>query len=160
MRSLKSIRVRQLEVSDFKFIRDLASKQHNFTSPPFYVLWLLKQTNSRSCLVVQHATLGPVAYLLSLPVNKSGTRALYVWQLAASASGRRVGGIHALLLALRTLVRRMRVRSVLFTAIPDSPDFRAIRRYVYVLSGGVPRSHERLPLTVSRNEHEFIVKVR
>jgi len=160
MRHSKWIRVRPLQVSDFRFVRRLASKQPNFTSPPNYVLWLLKQTNSRSCMVVEHAKLGPVAYLLSLPVDLSRGRTLYVWQFAASASGRRTGAIHLLLLALRKLARRMRLRSLLFTAIPDSPEFRAIRRYAYTLSGGVPRAHQRLPSTVSRNECEFILKVR
>jgi hypothetical protein len=160
MRNSKWIRVRPLKISDFRFIRRLASKQPNFTSPPHYVLWLLKETNPRSCFVVEHARLGPVAYLLSLPVNKSPVKALYVWQLAASASGRRTGAIHLLLLALRTLVRRMRVKLIVFSAIPHSPDFRAIRRYAYTLFGDAPRSHQKLPSAVSRNEFEFMLKVR
>jgi hypothetical protein len=160
MRHSKWIRVRPLQVSDFRFIRRLASKQPNFTSPPHYVLWLLKETNPRSCLVAEHAKLGPLAYLLSLPVHESQVKTLYVWQLAASASGQRTGAIHLLLVALRTLARRMRLKSVFFTAIPDSPDFRAIRRYAYALSRAVPRSHQRLPSTVSRSEFEFILKLR
>jgi hypothetical protein len=160
MRNSKWIRVRPIQASDFKFIRRLASKQPNFTSPPHYVLWLLKETNPRSCLVAEHAKLGPVAYVLSLQVDKSQGKALYIWQLAASTSGQRSGAIHLLLLALRTFARRIRFKSVFFTAIPDSPDFRAIRRYAYTLSRGVPRSHQRLPSTVSRSEFEFILKLR
>jgi hypothetical protein len=110
--------------------------------------------------VAEHAKLGPIAYLLSLPIHKSQVKALYVWQLAASASGRRTGAIHLLLLSLRTLVRRMPVKLIVFSAIPDSPDFRAIRRYAYALFGDVPHSHQKLPSTVSRNEFEFMLKVR
>jgi hypothetical protein len=160
MRASKWIRVRPLEVSDFRFIRRLASKQANFTVPPLYILWLLKQTNSRSCMVAEHVRLGPVAYILSLLVSKPRGKVMYVWQLAASANGRRTGAIDMLLLGLRTFVRRKRIRSLLFTAIPDSPEFRAIRRYAYTLSGGRPRSHQELPSVVSRNEVEFTITVR
>ena len=160
MQRSKLIRIRPLEVSDFRFVRRLASKQSNFTVPPLFVLWLLKQTNSRSCMVAEHTKLGPVAYLLSLPVNGPRRKILYVWQLAASASGRRTGAINVLLLALRTYVRRTRVHSLLFTAVPSSPEFRAIRRYAYILSADMPRTHQEVPSIISRNEHEFVDKVR
>jgi hypothetical protein len=159
MRTSKWIRVRPLKVSDFGFIRRLASKKTNFTVPPLYVLWLLKQTNSRSCMVAEHVKLGPVAYLLSVPVCKPQNNVLYIWQLAASANGQRTGAIDVLLLRLRVFVRRMRIRSLRFTAIPNSPEFRAIRRYAYTLSAKAPRSNQGLPLMVSRNEREFTIAV-
>jgi hypothetical protein len=155
----KWIRVRPLEVSDFSFVRRLASKQPHFTNPPRYVLWLLKQAHPRSCMVAEHVKFGPVAYLLSLLVSTSRGNVLYVWQLAASASGRRTGAIDVLLLALRNLVRRARVKTLFFTADPESSQFRAIRRYAYTLSRDVPHSHQKLPSTVSRNEREFTLKV-
>jgi hypothetical protein len=160
MRASKWIRVRPLEVTDFGFIRRLASKKANFTVPPLYILWLLKQANSRSCLVAEHVKLGPVAYLLSLPGSKPRGKVLYVWQLATSATGQRTGAIDMLLLELRTFVRRTGIRSLHFTAIPHSPEFRAIRRYAYTLSAGRPRSHQKLPSMVSRNEREFTITVR
>lgn len=160
MRASKWIRVRPLRVSDFGFIRRLASKRANFTVPPLYVLWLLKQTNSRSCLVADHVKFGPVAYLLSLLVSTTRGKVLYVWQLAASKSGQRIGAIDVVLLGLRAFVRRTHIRSLVFTAIPDSPEFRAIRRYAYTLSAGRPRSHQELPSMVSPNEHEFTITVR
>jgi hypothetical protein len=154
------IRIRTMEIDDFRFIRHLASKQFQFTRPPRYVLWLLTRTNSRSCIVAEDTKHGPVAYLLSLPVNNSRAKALYVWQLAASNRGRRNGAIHLLLLELRKLVRKMRIRSLVFTAVPDSPEYRAIRRYAKTLSGGAPRAQQSLPLRVSQNEHEFVIRVR
>jgi hypothetical protein len=160
MQHSKKIRIRSLEVSDFGFIRRLAAKPRNFTCPPPYVLWLLTKAHSESCMVAEHATLGPVAYLLSLPVKTSRGKALYVWQLAASADGQRTGAVNVLLLALRTLVRRMRMHALLFTAIPNSPEFRAIRRYAYTLSGHMPLPREKLPDSVCRNEQEFVIKVR
>jgi hypothetical protein len=154
------IHIRPMEVDDFRFIRNLASKQFQFTRPPHYVLWLLTRTNSRSCLVAEDTKHGPVAYMLSLPVNKQREKALYVWQLAASTRGRRNGAIHLLLLALRKLVLRMRIRSLVFTAVPDSPEYRVIRRYAKTLSGGAPRAKQSLPSRVSQNEHEFVIRVR
>jgi hypothetical protein len=151
--------VRPLKVSDFGFIRRLASKKGNFTVPPPYVLWLLKQTNSRSCMVAEHVELGLVAYLLALRVNTSRGKVLYVWQLAASKRGLSEGGIHELLLALRSFMRRVRVQRVLFTADPESPEFRAVRRYAYSLFGAAPRSGQNLPASVSQSEREFFVKV-
>jgi hypothetical protein len=159
-RNHSPIRIRLMEVDDFRFIRNLASKQFQFTRPPHYVLWLMTRTNSRTCIVAEDTKHGPVAYLLSLPVNTSHEKALYVWQLAASTRGRRIGAIHLLLLALRDLVRRMRIRSLIFTAVPDSPEYRAIRRYAKTLSGGAPRAKQSLPVRVSLNEHEFVIKVR
>jgi hypothetical protein len=155
----KWIRVRALEVSDFSFVRRLASKQSNFTNPPPYILWLLKEAHPESCMVAEHVKFGPAAYLLSLLVSTSRGNALYVWQLAASVSGRRTGAINVLLLALRAFVRRARVKTLFFTADPESPEFRAIRRYAYTLSREVPRSRQKLPSAVSRNEREFTLKI-
>lgn len=160
MRASKWIRVRPLEVSDFTFIRRLASRQANFTVPPRYVLWLLKKTNSQSCLVAQHSRLGPVAYLLSIVVITQRRKVLHVWQLAASKSGMEAGGADALLLAVRSLVRRTHVQKICFTATAASAEFRAIRRYTYALFGVSPRSRRNVPASVSPNEREFIVKIK
>jgi hypothetical protein len=159
MQPSKKIRIRPLEVSDFDFVRNLAAKRSNFTTPPPYVLWLLKKAHSKSCIVAEHTERGSVAYLLSLPFKTSRGRALYVWQLAASADGLRTGATDVLLLHLRTLMRRMRVHALFFTAVPNSPEFRAIRRYARVLYGRPVRSREKLPPFISRNEREFVIKV-
>jgi hypothetical protein len=160
MQPSKTIRVRSFEVSDFRFIRHLAATRPNFTSPPPYVLWLLKKAHSKSCLVAEHTDLGPVAYLLSLPFKLPRGRALYVWQLAASADGLRTGATNVLLLRLRTLMRRMGIHTLFFTAVPNSPEFRAIRRYARVLYGRPVRSREKLPSMVSRTEHEYVIRVK
>lgn len=152
--------VRQMDDSDFRFIRNLASKQFQFTRPPPYVLWLLTRTNPKSCLVAMDAKHGPVGYLLSLPVSTSGEKSLYVWQLAASPRGRRSGAIHLLLLELRRLVRRTHTRFITFSTVPDSPEFRAIRRLARAVFGAVPHYRHVLPQGVSRKEHEFIIRVK
>lgn len=111
-------------------------------------------------MVAEHVKLGPVAYLLSIPISKPRNNVLYIWQLAASANGQRTGAIDVLLLGLRAFVRRMRIRSLRFTAIPNSPEFRAIRRYAYTLSAKEPQSNQELPSMVSRNEREFTIAVK
>jgi hypothetical protein len=111
-------------------------------------------------MVAEHVKLGPVAYLLSVPVSKSRNNVLYIWQLAASANGQRAGAIDVLLLGLRSFVRRKKIRLLRFTAIPNSPEFRAIRRYAYTLSASEPRASQELPWMVSRNEREFTIAVK
>jgi hypothetical protein len=156
----KQASVRSMKVDDFRFIRELASKQFQFTPPPRYVLWLLTRTQSRNCMVAEDTKHVPVAYLLSLPVSTSREKSLYVWQLAASPEGRRIGAIHLLLLALRRFVRKMRIRVIIFSAVPGSPEFRAIRRQTRTLFGAVPHSRHILPSGISRKEHEFILRVK
>jgi hypothetical protein len=158
MQTSKSIRVRPLRIADFGFIRRLASRQKHFTVPPPYVLWLLRQTNSRTCMIVEHAKLGPVAYLLSILVCDR-VKTLYVWQLAASKRGVRIGAVDVALIELRALVREIGIRKVLFTIDPASPSFRAIRRYAYSLFGSRLTIGKYFPSSISRNEREYIVKV-
>jgi hypothetical protein len=159
MHTSKWIRVRPLTVADFPFVRRLSAKQNGFTVPPPYVLWLLKRTNPQSCMVVEHVKSGPVAYLLSILVSEPREKVLYVWQLAASKQGMRTGAIDVALLALRTFVRRVGARKILFTVNPESPKFRAIRRYAYSLSAAGVRRGQFLPGSVSRHEREYVIKV-
>jgi hypothetical protein len=159
MKTSKWIRVRSVRASDFGFVRRLASKQDNFTVPPLYVLWLLSRTNSRCCFVVEHIKFGPVGYLLSIPVSEPRKQSLYVWQLAATRRGVHMGAIDAVLLALRTFVRRAGVRKLLFTVDPQSPQLRAIRRYAYSLSARGIRPGSTLPKSVTRNEREYVINV-
>jgi hypothetical protein len=153
------VRIRPMQVDDFRFVQNLASKQFRFTRPPSYILWMLTRTNSRSCMVAEDVKLGPVGYLLSLPVNKARKKTLYVWQLAASARGRHNGAIHLLLLALRNMVHKMQTRFIIFSSVPGSPQFRAIRRQARTLFGSAPRPRRILPSGISPREHEFVITV-
>ena len=99
------IHIRRLEVSDFAFVRGLASEQPNFTIPPPYVLWLLLKIRRNVCLIAEDDRVGPVAYLLAVPVQPSNS--LYVWQLAASEKGKRGGAVLQLLRELQRITRTM-----------------------------------------------------
>jgi hypothetical protein len=159
MHTSRRLRARPLAVSDFAFIRRLASTNGNFTIPPPYVLWLLKRTNHDSCIVVEHPRFGPVAYVLSILAFEPRESVLYVWQLAASKRGTKCGAIDVALLALRAFVRRSRVKRVVFTMDPKSYEFRAVRRYVYALSGARVGSGPFLPPGISRHEREYVVRL-
>lgn len=153
------IRARPLRVTDFPFVRRLASRHRHFTVPPSYVLWLLKRTNRNCCIVVEHPTFGPVAYLLSILMCEDREKVLYVWQLAASTQGVRSGAIDVALVALRSFVRRARVEKLLFTIDPESSEFRAVRRYVYSLFSARVRPGDVLPRGISRHEREYAVRL-
>jgi hypothetical protein len=157
MPSSKLIRARPLKVTDFAFIRRVASRQGDFTVPPLYVLWLLKRTNRGSCIVVEHPNFGPIAYLLSIQTDRD--RVLYVWQLAASKRGVQTGAIQIALVALRRFVRRVGVQKLLFTMNPNSPEFRAVRRFVYSLFGARVGRGRLLPGCISRHEREYAVRL-
>ena len=111
-------------------------------------------------MVAEHTKLGPVGYLLAILVSTQKGKVLYVWQLATSKNGLSAGAIHDLLLALRSFMRRTQVHRVFFTAVPESPELRAIRRYAYSLFGTTLRAQQIVPASVSRGEREFMVMVK
>ncbi len=160
MPTASRIRVRRLEVADFSFVRDLAAKQPNFTIPPPYVLWLLLKIKGDVCLVAEHDMDGPVAYLLAVPIDTPAD-SLYVWQLAASQQSRRHDKpVFDLLLELHRTCRRLRIRSVIFSATPGSAAFRTIRRYLWKILSIRPEVTSVLPGIVAPNETEYRVEVK
>lgn len=150
------IHVRRLEVADFSFVRDLAAKQSNFTIPPPYVLWLLLKIKGDICLVAEHDTYGPVAYLLAVPVE-SPPASVYIWQLASSDRGKRYKAAYELMVELRKLTRALGTRSVIFSALPGSAAYRAVRRYARELASSNAELTTVLPTIVAPGEHEFRV---
>jgi len=110
------IHVRPLEIGDFTFVRDLASKQRNFTVPPTYVLWLIMRIKGAVCLIAEDADRGQLAYLLAVPLE-GPKKSLFVWQLAATTRGGKEQATLSLLAELRDFGRRKHVRSIaLFNA--------------------------------------------
>jgi hypothetical protein len=154
MRTTSHIHVRQLEVGDFDFVRDLAARQPNFTVPPPYVLWLLLKIKDAICLVAEDSTEGLLAYVLAVPIE-APARALYVWQLAASQAGQRTNATLTLLTEFREIAHQLRVKRVAFSTIPDSPTFRAIRRYAAEVFCATPQPTSIVPSVVCPNESEY-----
>jgi len=150
------IHVRSLEIGDFDFVRDLASRQPNFTVPPPYVLWLLLRIKGSVCLIAEMVDEGQLAYLLALPVE-GPTESLFVWQLAAKETKLEDRGVLALLTELRNLVRARHVRTVLFSAPPNSAKQRLIAHYTNMLVAVTPRLISILPASVTSNEGEYRV---
>jgi hypothetical protein len=151
------IHIRRLEFSDFAFVRGLASEQPNFTIPPPYVLWLLLKVHKNVCLVAEDDRVGPVAYLLAIPVLPPDS--LYVWQLAASDKGKRVNAARHLLQELRRQSLHMHIRRVMFSTLPKSPMFRAIRRYAAALFGARLEVNSELPSLIAPGESEYRVEL-
>ena len=148
------IHVRPLEIGDFSFIRDLASKQRNFTVPSTYVLWLMMRIKGAACLVAEDAHRGQLAYLIAVPVE-GPEKSLFVWQLAASARGGGGRATLALLTALRDFATRKHVRAIAFSMRPRSAAYRLIARYADKLVASTPRLTSVLPFSIASDESEY-----
>lgn len=148
------IHIRQLEVGDFGFVRELAAKQPTFTVPPPYVLWLLLKIKDAVCLVAEHSSNGLIAYLLSVPVE-GPAKTLYVWQLATCEKGTRTDATVALLVEFRRIARELHIRRIAFSSTPASSRFRAIRRHVANVFSVTPEPISSVPSLVCPNEQEF-----
>ncbi len=157
MSSATHIHVRPLEIGDFKFVQDLASRQPHFTVPPTYVLWLMLRIRGAICLVAEHSGKGPVAYLLAVPVE-SPKDAMFVWQLA-SEFRQRESAILALLTEFQNMLVALAVDSIVFSSVPNSPAYRLIRRYAWKFLSSVPTALEALPSSIGRLETQFLLSL-
>lgn len=150
------IHVRTLEVGDFTFVQSLASKQSSFTVPSAYLLWLLLRIDGAVCLVSEHATKGPLAYLLALPA-KDPKHSMFVWQFAASEELEREVASLAVLTQFREVVAELGVKSIAFSSVPNSAAYRAVRRYAWKVFAAVPKAMNSLPPLVNPMEREFML---
>jgi hypothetical protein len=150
------VHIRPLEIGDFNFVRDLASKQVGFTVPPVYVLWLTVRIKGAACLVAEESGRGQVAYLLAVPIE-GPEESLFVWQLAAVSGGGRETATLALLAALRDFANRRHVRTIAFSMVPRSAMYRLISRYTNKLVATSPRLTSVLPAIIGAGESEYRV---
>jgi hypothetical protein len=157
MSTISHVHVRALEIADFDFVQLVASQQSTFTVPPKYILWLLLRIKGAVCLVAEHSTSGPMAYLLAVPMQ-SAEESLFVWQLASIDSGKDKA-ILALLAEFRGIVTKRAVRTIVFTSVPNSVNYRAIRRYASKVFSSSPQQTGTLPAAVSRSEGEFLLSL-
>ena|ERR1700730_10269116 len=156
MPNASHIHVRPLEIGDFEFVRDLASKQRNFTIPPIYVLWLMLRIKGAISLVAEHSRRGPLAYLLAVPVD-GPEDSMFVWQLAVSKGPEREKATLVLLTQFNNIVRDLAVRNIVFSSVPNSAAFRAIRRYASKVFSSAPMAVNALPPAVDSKESEFLL---
>src|SRR5437764_1269512 len=119
MSKTSHIHVRPLEIGDFTFVRDLASKQRTFTVPPLYILWLMLRIKGAISLVAEHTSRGPLAYLLAVPVE-GPEDSIFVWQLAASKGPGQANATLALLVEFRNMVGELAVSHIMFSSVPNS----------------------------------------
>jgi hypothetical protein len=154
MPAISHIHVRQMEIGDFDFVRELAAMQPNFTVPAPYVLWLLLRIRDAVCLVADHSSEGPLAYLLAVPIEGPGN-ALYLWQLAASETGQKRNAIETLLGEGYKIAQKLHIDTLSFSAVPNSPAFRLIRRYALRFLSRTPEATTAIPQLVCPNEKEY-----
>ena len=158
MSGASHIHVRPLEIGDFAFVQDLASKQPNFTVPLVYVLWLMLRIKGAICLIAEHSSEGPIAYVLAVPVT-GPDESIFVWQLAASKGTERARATRALLVEFQDIASELAVRCIVFSSVPDSPAFRTIRRLARTVFSSIPEVLHALPPAVDAKESEFLLNL-
>jgi hypothetical protein len=150
------IHIRPLEIGDFTFVRELASRQRNFTIPPVYVLWLIVRIKGAACLVAEDGERGQAGYLLAVPIE-GPEESLFVWQLAALPGGEQEKATLALLVALREFASDKHIRTIAFSMEPSSAAYRLISRYTNRLVASSPRLTSVLPPIIAAGESEYRV---
>jgi hypothetical protein len=158
MPNTSHIHVRPLEIGDFDFVRELASKQRNFTIPPVYVLWLMLRIKGAISLVAEHNSDGLVGYLIAVPIE-GPANSLFVWQLAVSKGSTHTKATTALLTELRELTEERSIRNIFFSTVPGSAVFRTLRSYTKKVFSSVPDVLNSLPQAVSAKESEFLLNL-
>jgi hypothetical protein len=158
MPNTSHIHVRPLEISDFNFVRELASSQPNFTVPPVYVLWLMLKIKGGISLVAEHNRDGLLGYLIAVPIEGPAD-SMFVWQLAASKGSRRTKATLALLTQFREIIEDLSIRNIFFSTVPSSGVFRALRSYARKVFSSVPDALNPLPPAVNAKESEFLLNL-
>jgi len=159
MSNLSHIHVRPLEVGDFNFVQDLASRQPTFTVPPAYVLWLMLRIKGAICLIAEHSGEGPLGYLLALAIEDP-EHAIFVWQLASSKNSQQENATLALLTEFRNIIKGLAIRRIVFSSVPGSSNYRVIRKYAWKVFSSIPREIHLLPPLVEPRESEFVLDVQ
>ena len=152
------VHVRPMELSDFEFIQQLASLQPTFTVPPTFVLWLIMRIKGAICIIAEHTSRGPLAYLLAVPVT-GPEESIFIWQLATRDGRQSKAATQALLTRFRALVAECGIKRVVFSTIPNSASYRMIRRYAWKLASLVPTKIGTLPHFLGKSESEFVLKL-
>lgn len=159
MRAASHVHVRQMEIGDFDFVRGLAGKQPNFTVPPPYVLWLFLRIKDAVCLIAEESGKGPLAYLLAVPIE-APDKALHVWQFAVTPDGARWRASDALVESLYRIVRQLNVRTIAFSSVAGSAEYRAIRSAIWKVFATKPQLVGVVPRSVSRTQTEYRIQLR
>lgn len=158
MPAASHMHVRQMEIGDFEFVCDLAAKQSNFTVPPPYVLWLFLRIKDAVCLVVELSGEEPLGYLLAVPIE-APDKALHVWQLAVTPRGARSRAASTLVEAFYSIARKLKVRTIAFSSVAGSAEYRAIRRAIWKVFVAKPQLVGIVPRTVSRTQTEYRIQL-
>ena len=124
--NVETVLVRPIEVSDFDFIRTLASKTKGYTLPPRYILWTLCRFQGELGAIAEEPGSAPVGYLLALPVGIHSD-AIFVWQLATTFRGQRLKAADALAEHVKAKAQQHDIRRVIFTSCTQSATDQSIQ---------------------------------
>ncbi len=151
-----SIFVRPIEVSDFDFIRTLASKIEGYTIPPPYVLWMFSRFQMDFCAVAQENDGCQLGYLLAMSGLPHPATA-FVWQFACTFRGQRLQASRKLAKHLKTAVEKHGIGKILFTTVPRSAADRSVAAVAKKVFHALPRPGPKMPKSVSSDECEYCV---
>ena len=154
MSNRKQVSVRVLNASDFEFVREIASKQPNFTIPPPYVLWLLLKIGADLCLIAESPQGDRLAYILAVPMSEPGG-SIFVWQLATTDTPLASVALLRLVKKLKEICDTSRTRTLFFTAIPGTGSMRMIKHVVREVFATEPREVREVDRFVAPGETEF-----
>jgi hypothetical protein len=158
MQDTSHIHVRPLEIGDFDFVRELASKQRNFTVPPVYVLWLMLRIKGAICLVAEHSARGLLGYLIAVPIE-APTDSMFIWQFAVLKGQNRAKAASSILIEFRKILSDLSIRNLCFSSVPHSAVFRTLRGYAREVFTAVPGALSVLPPGVNGEETEFLLNL-
>jgi hypothetical protein len=117
--------IRAVELTDFPFIRSLASQFPTFTVPSEYILWFLTRFHPDYCRVLEQDEGDLKAYLLAMRTSDPPD-GIAIWQVAA-ATPNHAFALEYFAAYLREIVEHTRCTSISFTASVDSASLRLIR---------------------------------
>jgi hypothetical protein len=104
--------------------------------------------------VAEHSNDGLLGYLIAVPIE-GPTDSMFVWQLAVSKGSRRARTTVALLTEFRKIIKKLSIRNIFFSSVPDSAIFRTLRGYAKKVFSTVPDLLTSLPPAIAASESEF-----
>jgi hypothetical protein len=146
--------VRRIMPEDFDFVQSLAASVAGYTVCPPYILWMLARAHSDFCAVALAPDGTRLGYLLVMSMDEPAD-AIFVWQLAVTFRGRRIGAQDRLAAHLRDALRDHGKTQMLFTTVPNSAAERSIRSLAKRVFGALPRMIGHLPDDISPREREY-----
>lgn len=152
------VSVRRMRVSDFPFVKQLASQTRTYTVPSDYVLWMLSRCHPDLCAVAELRG-ASVAYVLALTTHQP-RHGMFIWQFASTLQGARHRAPAGLAKYIRRRVQEHGIERIDFTAVPGSASLRSIQTLAQKYFGSIAQKSNRLPPSVLGRERQYYLVIR